>query len=146
MALAHLPSPARSTAARYRSRISRFSFGLGHLLPGLAGASALRADVAERLQPLARLRGDSARRRNRRPRRQSVERAAERRRYRGAIAGAVLTVARVRLQIVELRARRLDVAIAPVGERGELAPSEMVPGVQRFGINRRVQQEAGALE
>ena len=98
-----------------------------------------RADVAERREPLARIRIDfNVRfRRRRRRRHPAFERAqlllhpiAER----GPFRIDVLRFRWILLQIVQFRTRRRDVLVAPGGERAEIAPSEMESRVNRFGI------------
>ena len=53
---------------------------------------------------------------------------------------------RIALQIVQLVLRRLDVAIARIGERGQLAPAEVVSRVERLRVHRGFRQPAGPVE
>ena len=53
---------------------------------------------------------------------------------------------RIALQVVQLFMRRLDEAIAIVGERGELAPAEVISGVQRLRVHGSFRRPARAVE
>ena len=91
------------------------------------------ADVAERGE-LLHLLGVGVARRLERPghaRELSAHRAESRRQARRE----VVLLARIGSEIVELGARRLDVVVAVVHERGEIAPAEMEPRVERLAVD-----------
>ncbi len=147
-------SPAASCArrrgrrrARYCSRISRLSFGIGQLV-------ARRRRGRRPARRRSRAPAGARARRPRRPRAPAIRPPAVRRssapRERlprlDAVGGDVVALVRIVPEVVELLARRLDVAVAVVGERGQLAPAEVVARVQRLGVDRPRGQVAGAVE
>ena len=85
-----------------------------------------RAAVPHRLQPLARVGGYCGGSVNRRSGQETLERPAQRVTGGGVLSGQVAALAGIVLQIVQLLPRRLDVAVAIAGERGELAPAEVI--------------------
>ena len=77
---------------------------------------------------------------------EAIERAAQFLARRGAIGGEVLAFVHITLQVVQLLARRLDVPVAIVGERRQLAPAEVNPAVQRLRVRLQRRGPARALE
>src|SRR5262249_60002779 len=106
--------------------------GIGERRAGPGDDVGRRADVAERLQTLARLGAHLAWRLDRGAGGEAIERSAQRLPRLRPLGGQVALFTRVVRQVVELFAGRLDVAIALVGERGQLAPAEVIARVERF--------------
>ena len=119
---------------------------IGQRLAGRGRHVGLRADVAERLQPLARVRRHVARRLNRPAGDQTVEGAAQCLTCGRPLVGDVLVLVGIALQIVQLLARRLDVAEAAVGERRQLAPAEVIARVHRLGVHRLLGKAAATVK
>src|SRR6185295_16993229 len=89
---------------------------------------------------------DLGRRLDRRAGGDVIERAAQRLPRLRPLFGDVGPFAGIARQVVQLFARRLDVAVALVGQRGQLTPAEVIARVQRFRIDRGRGQLARALE
>ena len=140
---------------------------IGQRLAGRGRHVGLRADVAERLQPLARVGPDFAWRLNRPAGDQSIERAAQRLSLPVVLTGGgagrwgprearpggrgpgsknVFTLVRIALQIVQLLARRLDVSEPTVGERRQLAPAEVIARVHRLGVHHLLGKAAATVK
>ena len=111
------------------------SLGSARASPALTGGRRLRADVAERRQPLAIFVGDGGRRVDVPAGHERVERGPQRRRRLPALGGDVRALAGIALEVVQLLARRLDVAEAIVGQRQQLAPAEVIARIERLGVD-----------
>jgi len=107
-------------------------FRVGQRLTGRRWHVGLRAHVAEGLKVFPRVGRDVRRRQNRGAGRDAVQRGAQRLPSLPAFGRDVFVFSGIPPQVVELVARRPDVAVPFVGERGQLAPAEVVPRVQRF--------------
>ena len=103
--------------------------GIGQRAARLRRDVCLSADVAQRLQTLARLRGDGGRRLNRRAGGHAIERASQRLPRLRPLLGDVGPLVRIVRQVVQLFSRRLDVSEALVGQCGQLAPAEVIARV-----------------
>src|SRR5439155_17172328 len=55
-------------------------------------------------------------------------------------------LARIGLQVVQLVARRADQTIPCVGQRVQLAPAEVIPRIERLGVDAGLLDRAGAVE
>ena len=102
------------------------------------GPSAATAEVAERVEARGRLRVDRLRRGGRRRVHGLQQLPAKRLEPRLVLAGAVVALAGVRLQVVELRARRLDQLVARRPPGVKRRPAVLQLRVQRLGIGRQV--------
>ena len=120
---------------------------IGQRSPGSdSDALDAAADVAERGEPLPIFVGDRGRRFDRGVRDQRLERRAHRLAHLRAVAGDRGGLLRIAFQVVELVARRADQPVSRVGQSVQLAPAEVIAGVERLGIDPGVGQRAGAFE
>ena len=136
--LIRLTSPARSCGARP---------SLAQLLADLLPLARARRQVAERLQPRARLgvdRRHAAASGRAVPLQERGERRAHRRRLVGPRRGQVAQLLRVGGEVEQLGPGAVDVLPVPLEERAELAPVLAQAGRQGLGVVRPLDALGGA--